>query len=99
MSLFEDDISNLSPLLPRGVNTSGVVGTSVQKEDRAQGRRLEGLDIRLESETDSLRVVVRVGDGLDLDIFEDGKVVDYFGFEMIKFGKKAVGDVKFTHSK
>lgn len=32
VTLFEDDISNLPPLFPRGVHAGGVVSASVQEE-------------------------------------------------------------------
>jgi hypothetical protein len=62
MSLCEDDISNLSPLFPRGINTGRVVRTSVQEENRAFRGGLEGVDEWLVGEPDRFGVVVRVGE-------------------------------------
>ena len=76
MSLLEDYVANLLPLLPRGIDAGRIVGTCMEKDYGACGKGVQGVEEGLVSETDRPGVVIRVRDRLDADITEDGEVVD-----------------------
>lgn len=73
--LLLDDIRDLLPLLLGGINTSRVVGASVEKEDTALRGSLDVSNHTLEVETDGLLVVVAVLLDLKTGVVEDGFVV------------------------
>lgn len=78
-----DGIADLPPLSLGRVDTSGVVGASVEQEDAALGGSLDVGEHALEVKTDGLRVIVPVLLDLEAGVLEDGAVV----------GPRGVGDV------
>jgi hypothetical protein len=75
VTLLLDNIRDLLPLLLARVNTSGVVSTSVEKEDTAVGGRLDVSNQTLKVEADGLLVIVAVLLNLKAGVVEDGLVV------------------------
>lgn len=75
VALLLDDIRDLLPLLLAGVNTSGVVGASVEEEDAAVGGSLDISNQTLKVEADGALVVVAVLLNLETGVVEDGLVV------------------------
>lgn len=76
MALGADNLCDPFPLFLRRVNTSGVVCTRVNKENRAIWRVIERLDESMEIKPDRLGIIVRIFNRLDSDIPKDRKVVD-----------------------
>ena len=76
MSFLQNDICDLAPLFLCGINTSRVVCASVQEEDGARWSGGKRFEEGIVCESDRLGIVVWVSQRLDLDIAEDGKVVD-----------------------
>ena len=76
VALGADNLCNPFPLFLRRVNTSGVVCTRVNKENRAIRRVIERLDESVEIKPDRLGIIVRIFNRLDSDIPKDRKVVD-----------------------
>lgn len=77
MALLQEDIADLAPLLPRGIDSGRVVGTCMEKHHGTRRKRFEGINEWFEREPDRLRIVVWIGKWLDADVAEDGKVIDY----------------------
>lgn len=75
VTLSLDSVGDLLPLLLSRVDTSGVVGASVEEEDAALGRSLDISNHALEVEANGLLVVVAVLLNLETGIQEDGLVV------------------------
>lgn len=76
MSLLQDHIGNLSPLLLCGVDTRRVMCTRVQKEDRPSRCILQLLEESVVGQPDSLGIVIRICKRLDLYVAENCKVID-----------------------
>jgi hypothetical protein len=73
--LLLHDIADLAPLVLGRVDTSGVVGASVEQDNALLGGGLDVSDQTLEVETDGLLVVVAVLSDLETGVREDSLVV------------------------
>lgn len=75
MTLGDEDLGNLRPLLTSRINTSRVVSAGVEEEDGLSRRRTEEVEESGEIETNGLGVVVGVINGSASDAVEDRLVV------------------------
>ena len=75
MALLQHHVCDLAPLFSGGINTGWVVSAGVKEKDGAVRSGGEGSKEFIAGEGDSLRIVVRVGEGIDPDVSEDSEVV------------------------
>lgn len=75
MSLLEEDVTDLLPLVSSRIHTRGVVGAGVEEEDGLSRGSTEEGSVGLKGESDRLGIVVRVVDRRTPDVREDGLVV------------------------
>lgn len=75
MTLEDEDLGNLLPLVASGVHARRVVGARMQKEDGLRRRRAKETKEGVEAESDRLGVVVGVVDGGASRGGDDGLVV------------------------
>ena len=68
-------LGDLLPLLLRGINTSGIVGTGVEEDHGLLGGSLEILNQTLEVKSTGLGIIVSVVLDLNARVIEDGDVV------------------------
>jgi hypothetical protein len=93
-----DSIADLLPLLLSRINTSGVVSTSVEKEDTAIGGSLDISNQTLKVQADGFLVVVAVLLNLEAGVVEDGLVVSprRLGNVDLLFAREELGEESGT---
>ncbi len=77
MSLLQEYITDLAPLFACGVDASRIVGACVKEYCGTVRKGIEGIEQGMESQSNGLGVVVWVCNGLNTDIAEDSKVINY----------------------
>ena len=77
MTLRDEDVGNLLPLLASRVDSRRVVSASVEKEDGLSGSGAKEVEEGREGEADGLGIVVGVVDWRAAYTVEDGLVVGW----------------------